>query len=149
MYIDPVVYRNWKFVAVSTIENPIMLPYLYPAAGPLISLTGSDLRLKILDHRLYPNRNLLEEEFRTMCGRAARWGVENSDNDLLDSQRYKIVDVDDTEITVSQLIDKYLSNPESCFIKGYPEFSDDNSNSNGNSDKNENGNGNDSQQEEG
>jgi hypothetical protein len=41
-----------------------------------------------------------------------------------DFQRYKIVDVVGTEITVSQLIDKYLSNSDSCFIKGYPEFND-------------------------
>jgi hypothetical protein len=32
------------------------------------------------------------------------------------------LDIDDSEITVSQLIDRYLYNPEICFIKGYPEF---------------------------
>jgi hypothetical protein len=41
-----------------------------------------------------------------------------------DFQRYKIVDVDSAEITVSQLIDRYLSDPDSCIIKGYPEFND-------------------------
>ena len=76
-----------------------------------------DLRLKILDYRVYPIRNVLEEEFRTIVKHDAKEAVKNSD-----FQRYKIVDEDGTEITVSQLIDKYLNDLDSCFIKGYPEF---------------------------
>jgi hypothetical protein len=79
---------------------------------------GNQFRLKILDCRIYPTRNLLEEDYRTIVKHDAKEGVKNSD-----FQRYKIVDTDGTtEITVDQLIDKYLSDPETCFIRGYPEF---------------------------
>ena len=47
--------------------------------------------------------------------------VENSD-----FERYKLVDIDGTKITIDQLIDKYLSNPDLCFVKGYTEFNDKN-----------------------
>jgi hypothetical protein len=82
----------------------------------------NDFRLKILDYRLYPTKTLLEEEFRTIVKQAAREGV--------DQEKYKIRDADGTEITISQLIDKYLSNPDSCFIKGYPEFINEQQNEN-------------------
>ena len=92
-----------------------------PVEDSIFSLfdEDGDLRLKILDYRVYPSRNILEE-FRTIVKHDTNWGVKNSD-----FQIYKIVDVDDTEITVSQLVDNYLSNPDSCFIKGYPEFNND------------------------
>ena len=85
----------------------------------------NDLRLKILDYRAYPDRNVLEEGFRTIVKHDAKEGVKNSD-----FKRYKLVDAGGTEITVSQLIDKYLSDPDSCFIKGYPEFNKDDGNNN-------------------
>jgi hypothetical protein len=80
-----------------------------------------DVRLKILDYRVYPTRNVLEEEFRSIVKHNAKEG--GNENNF---KRYKILDVDGAEITVSQLIDKYLSGPDTCFIKGYPEFNDDN-----------------------
>ena len=77
----------------------------------------NDYRLNILDCKLYPSRNVIEEEFRTIVKQAAREGGD---------KKYFLVDVDGSEITVDQLLDKYFSNPESCFIKGYPEFNDEN-----------------------
>ena len=92
-----------------------------PVEDSIFSLfDDGDLRLKILDYRAYPSKNVLEEEFRTIVKHDSKEGVKNGD-----SQRYNIVDTDGTEITVSQLIDKYLSNPDSCFIKGYPEFNNE------------------------
>jgi hypothetical protein len=79
-----------------------------------------DFRLKITDYRVYPTRNVLEEEFRTIVKQAAKEGVKNGD-----FQRYKILDTDSTEITINQLIDKYLSDPDTCFMKAYPEFNED------------------------
>jgi hypothetical protein len=84
-----------------------------PVEDSIFSLFDQDYRLKILDYKLYPTKTLLEEEFRTIVKQAASQGVD---------PKYKILDVDGSEITVDRLLDKYLSNPESCFIKGYPEF---------------------------
>lgn len=75
----------------------------------------NDHRLKILDCKLYPTKTLLEEEFRTI--------VKHDDNQGVDP-KFKIFDIDGSEITVNQLLDKYLSDPESCFTRGYPEFND-------------------------
>jgi hypothetical protein len=81
-----------------------------------------DFKLKMLDYRLYPDRNLLEESLRTIVKQEDKRGVKNSN---FFQARSKLVDADGiTEITVDQLINKYLSNPEICFIKGWPEFND-------------------------
>jgi len=80
-----------------------------------------DSRLKICDFRLYPNKRIIEEEYRTIVKHDAKEGLENSN-----FQRYKILDIDGTEMTVHQLIDKYLSNPDTCFVKGYTEFNNKN-----------------------
>ena len=47
-----------------------------PVEGSIFSLfdDDSDARLKISDYRLYPTKNLLEQEFRTECGLAASQG---------------------------------------------------------------------------
>ena len=77
----------------------------------------NDLRLKIMDTSFYPDRypskNVLEEQFRVIVKHDAKWGGKNDEN----FQRYKIQDTDGSELTVEQLIDKYLSDPETCFIR--------------------------------
>jgi hypothetical protein len=90
-----------------------------PVEDSIFSLfdQDNDYRLKILDYKLYPTKSLLEEEFRTIVKQAAREGMD---------QKYKILDVDGSQITVDQLLDKYLSNPETCFIRAYPEFNEEN-----------------------
>jgi hypothetical protein len=94
-----------------------------PVEDSVFSLfdNNGDSRLKICDYRLYPTRRILEEEYRTIVKHDTKEGVENSN-----FQRYKILDLDGTEITVDQLIDKYLSNPDTCFVKGFTEFNDKN-----------------------
>lgn len=86
-----------------------------PVEDSIFSLfdEANDYRLKILDYKLYPTKNLLEEEFRTIVKQAANRGVD---------KKYILIDTDGSEITVDQLLDKYFSNPESCFVKGWPEF---------------------------
>ena len=94
-----------------------------PVEDSIFSLFDDDrdLRLKILDHRLYPSRKVLEDEYSIFVKDDAKGGVGNGN-----FQRYKILDIDATEITVDELIDKYLSDPDTCFIKGYSEFNDNN-----------------------
>jgi len=52
-----------------------------PVEDSIFSLfdDDGDLRLKILDYRVYPTRNVLEKEFRTIVKHDANWGVKNSD----------------------------------------------------------------------
>ena len=77
----------------------------------------NDLRLKITDSAFYPDRfpsiNVLEEQFRIFVKHDAEWGVKNDEI----FQRYKIEDTDGNELAIKQLIDKYLSDPDTCFIK--------------------------------
>ena len=67
----------------------------------------------MLDYRLYPSKNVIEEEYRTIVKHDAREGVD---------KKYILMDTDGTEITVNRLLDKYFSNAESCFVRGWPEF---------------------------
>ena len=89
-----------------------------PVEDSIFSIFDSDndLRLKITDSAFYPDRfpskNVLEEQFRIFVKHDAKWGVKNDEN----FQRYKIEDRDGSELTIRQLIDKYLSDPETCFI---------------------------------
>lgn len=89
--------------------------------GNIFSLFDSaqDFRLKINDPIVYPSKNVLEKEFRTLVRREGKDQVENKTKFCSD---YKILDVDESELSVDQLLDRYIDNAESCFIRG---FSDD------------------------
>jgi hypothetical protein len=144
MTTKELVQKSYDIMKISLSGDQVRKQFLYPLANTgIINMTKSvinrnenlcspvedsifslfdqdnDFRLKILDSRLYPNKTLLEEEFRTIVKHNDSQGVKNSD-----FQKYKILDVDGSEITVNQLLDKYLSDPESCFIKAWPEFND-------------------------
>lgn len=71
-------------------------------------------KLKISNPSLYPTTDLIEESFRFLLGRYSN-GAED--------KRYRIIDVDDKEITRHELAQKYYSSPESCFIGDYPSTS--------------------------
>lgn len=92
--------------------------YIYfPIKEGYISSTfdsEKDLRLKITDHLLFPSKNVIEHEMRTINLYYDREGVEKN-------KKYLLIDPDGNEITVNELVDKYLSNPELCFKKDYQE----------------------------
>lgn len=66
-----------------------------------------DFRLKITDSALFLSRQALEEHFR----RIGKY--RHKDGGRL---KYKLVDENGVEISVEELIDRYLSKPEICFI---------------------------------
>jgi hypothetical protein len=72
--------------------------------------TDKDLRLMISDPALFPDKNLIEQEYSIVVKQEGKRGVENGN-----FKRYRILDTDGSEITVDQLISKYLNNPELCF----------------------------------
>ena len=69
----------------------------------------SSLKLEINDTKLYPGKNVIEESYVFLSKRYSRGGVKNNE------KKYLLVDPDGNEITVQELVDRYLNNPETCF----------------------------------
>lgn len=74
---------------------------------------NGDLRLEITDLALYPWKENLEESY----GFRSKQLLEGRGKKNI-SEIYKLEDYEGNEITISELIDKYLSNPELCFKTG-------------------------------
>jgi hypothetical protein len=66
----------------------------------------------------------LKKQFRILSKYSYKQRKVFSENNF--PPQYKLLDCDETEITVDELIDKYFSHPETCFIKSY----DDNTSNN-------------------
>jgi hypothetical protein len=64
---------------------------------------------------IFSSKNFLKEQFRILSNYYIEDGVVFSEKKCC----YKLVDIDGGEISVDQLIDKYLNNPESCFVEKY------------------------------
>jgi hypothetical protein len=88
--------------------------------GNIFSLfeNGKDYRLTIKDPMMYPSKNVLEKELRTIVRREEKIQAENKIKFCSD---YKILDVDGIELSVDQLLEKYFTNSESCFMNGFPD----------------------------
>ena len=71
-----------------------------------------DLRLTITNYKLFPTKKLLEEAFRTFVKHDVREGEEKNINF---GDRFRLVDHDGIDLSVNELIDRYLSNPLICF----------------------------------
>jgi hypothetical protein len=67
---------------------------------------GQDFRLAIADSTLFPTRQVLEEHFRRIVKYRHKDGVR---------LKFKLVDEKGVEISVEELVDRYLNNPEICF----------------------------------
>jgi hypothetical protein len=71
-----------------------------------------DLRLEITDLAFYPFKENLEQSY----GFRSKQLLEHKDKKNKDiSNTYKLVDHEGNEITISELVVRYLSNPELCF----------------------------------
>ena len=83
----------------------------------------NDKRLTVNDPSIYPYPFRLELELEESTRRRkiydAEIAIENKKNI---SEIYRLEDADKTEISVKQLVDKYLSNPESCFIADFERY---------------------------
>lgn len=73
----------------------------------------SVLKLTITDANAFPSANVLEEEYGFLRSTGAGEGWINSEN------FYRLQEVDGTEITVQQMINKHFQDAESCFEKGF------------------------------
>ena len=71
------------------------------------------MRLVVTDKALYPTKENIEQSYRTRSILSCKGDVKN----IFDI--YKLEDHTGNEITISELVDKYLNNPELCFKKGW------------------------------
>jgi hypothetical protein len=69
-----------------------------------------DIRLKAPTPDAYPTKNIIEDSIRFLLECYYKEGVGNG-------TKYRLLDVDGKEITPSELVKKYFSSPEVCFIK--------------------------------
>ena len=83
----------------------------------------NDKRHTVSDQLIYPYPFRLEvgleESTRRRKIYCAEIAIENKKNI---SEIYRLEDADKTEISVKQLVDKYLSNPEICFIADFERY---------------------------
>lgn len=69
-----------------------------------------DLRLEVTDLAFYPSKENLEQSYGFRSKQLLEGGGKKNIEDI-----YRLVDHEGNEITLSELIDKYLSNPELAF----------------------------------
>jgi hypothetical protein len=77
----------------------------------------NDLKLVVTDQDYYPTKNVLEKDYGLNSILMVQQGVEKNIFDI-----YRLEDHEGNEITISKLIDRYLSDPETCFKKGWNEL---------------------------
>ena len=77
----------------------------------------NDLKLVVNDHDYYPTKNVLEQDYGLNSILMVQQGDLKNIFDI-----YRLEDHEGNEITISQLIDKYLSDPETCFKVGWDDL---------------------------
>jgi Bifunctional DNA primase/polymerase, N-terminal len=82
----------------------------------------NDLRLKVPTPDIFPSKNFLEGQFRIL----SKYSAEEGSDFTKKIYCYKLIDVDGSEISLDQLIEKYFNNPDDCFVKAYKEETNDN-----------------------
>ena len=66
---------------------------------------GKDPRLTVTDPTFYPSRKMLEDSCKTIVEYCSKAG----------GMKYRLVDHEGNDITVQEMVDRYLNNPEICF----------------------------------
>ena len=77
----------------------------------------NDLKLVVKDQDYYPTKNVLEKDYGLMSILTVQQGGSKNIFDI-----YRLEDHEGNEITISELIDRYLSDPETCFKVGWDEL---------------------------
>jgi hypothetical protein len=91
---------------------------IYFPVDPAANGNGKADTSKVIvsDPSIYPTRNLIEETFRTLVKYPAR------DSTFFDQiTDYRIEDIDGQRIELEELLDRYFSEPERYFEKGFSE----------------------------
>jgi hypothetical protein len=83
--------------------------------------SNSDLRLHVKDPEVYPCKEVIQNSFKLVKCREKQRDKDGSilEKNILDI--YRLEDPDGIEITLDQLVEKYYSDPDTCFIKDYKE----------------------------
>lgn len=76
-----------------------------------------DLKLTVNDVSFYPSKENLEQSYGFRSKLSSEQGGKKNISDI-----YTLQDHEGNEITISELIETYLSNPELCFNKGWSEL---------------------------
>ena len=76
----------------------------------------NDLKLVVKDQDYYPSKNVIEKDYGLMSILTVQQGPKN----IFDI--YRLEDHEGNEITISELIDSHLSDPQICFQVGWDEL---------------------------
>ena len=77
---------------------------------------ANDLTLLVTDEAFYPNKEMIEQSY----GSGSKLSSEDGGKNIFDI--YWLEDHGGNEITISELVDRYLFNPELCFKPSWPQM---------------------------
>ena len=110
-YLYPLSNLGIINIAKSSINRNELICFPLEDEGNIFNIftDEGDLRLKITDDSFFPTRTLLEDSFRSIVKQDAKEGV------LKLNSKFSLIDEDGRDITIDELIDRYLDDPETCF----------------------------------
>ncbi len=116
-FLYPLINQGIINKVKSEIDGRQNIYYPVDEEGNLFSMfdDNKDLRLKVSDPGIFPSKNFLKKQFRIL----SKYYIEEGGSIFKKKSCYKLVDIDGGEISVDHLIDKYLNNPETCFVEKY------------------------------
>jgi hypothetical protein len=123
-YIDPLVNQGLINKARSNIRKNENIYFPVDAKGEniysLFRGRDRDFRLHVKNPSLYPSKNFLIDSFRKTGIFGKMFGDNNPTNfkkNIFDT--YRLEDENRLEISLDELVERYLSDPETCFIEDY------------------------------
>ena len=121
-YIDPLINQGLIDKARSKIRKNENIYWVVDSKGDnIFSLfKDEDRKLRIKDAMRYPTKSFIIDSFKQTVIFGEMFGDKHGGilkKNIFDT--YRLEDTDGTEITLDQLIEKYFSNPETCFIEDF------------------------------
>jgi hypothetical protein len=122
-YIDPLINQGLIDKARSEIRKSENIYFPVDETGEnIFSLfTDNDHRLHVINSDLYPSKQLIQNSFKSTvkCREKYRDKEGDSFEKILLLDIYRLKDADGKEITLDQLVERYFSDPDTCFIEDY------------------------------
>ena len=117
-YLIPMSELNLINWARSVLKGNEKIYYPADPDSPKVHslFSGEDLRLTVTDKTYYPSKETIEKSY----GFRSKLLLEHDGKNIFDL--YRLEDHEGNEITVSELVDRYLSNPELCFKEAWSEL---------------------------
>lgn len=124
-YIDPLVNQGLIDKARSEIRKSENIYFPVDETGRnIFSLfTNNDYRLHVNSADAFPCKQATKDSFKITVRNREKYRDNDGDifeKDILDI--YRLEDVDGTELTLDQLVNRYFSDPESCFIRDFKDL---------------------------